>query len=102
MREVYVKSGVRVRLTDERWGHIVENHDELAGRLDEVLDSVADPDIIVSGAAEELLAVKRIDDKWLVVVYKEISSSDGFIITSFISSRIQYILKKRTIWKKKS
>lgn len=31
------KAGVPVRLTDERWYHIVENHDDLAGYYDEVL-----------------------------------------------------------------
>jgi hypothetical protein len=25
------KAGVPIRLTDERWHHIVENHDDLAG-----------------------------------------------------------------------
>jgi len=29
--------GVPIRLTAERWIHIVENHDELAGRMDDVL-----------------------------------------------------------------
>lgn len=34
------KNGVRIRLTEERWYHIVENHDELAGLSDEVLLTV--------------------------------------------------------------
>ena len=35
--------GVPIRLSSERWGHIVENHDDLAGRLDDVLNAVSDP-----------------------------------------------------------
>ena len=38
------KAGVPIRLTDERWYHIVENHDDLAGYYDEVLLTVEDPD----------------------------------------------------------
>lgn len=32
--------GVPIRLTDERWVHIVENHDDLAGYYDDVLEAV--------------------------------------------------------------
>ncbi len=31
------KSGGPIRLADERWYHIVENHDDLAGYYNEVL-----------------------------------------------------------------
>ncbi len=36
--------GVPIRLTAERWLHIVEARDELAGRFDEVLVSVEAPE----------------------------------------------------------
>ena len=41
------KAGIPIRLTDERWFHIVENHDDVAGYYDEVLLTVEDPDLIV-------------------------------------------------------
>ncbi|WP_456478271.1 hypothetical protein [Geoglobus ahangari] len=41
------KNRIPIRLTEERWFHIVENHDELAGLSDDVLLSVEDPDFIV-------------------------------------------------------
>lgn len=44
MVTVYSKNNVLIRLTDERWLHIVENHDDLAGRISEVLETVAEPD----------------------------------------------------------
>jgi hypothetical protein len=53
------KNGVPIRLTEERWFHVVENHDELAGLSDEVLLTVEDPDFIVKGWADELLAVRK-------------------------------------------
>ena len=41
--------GVPIRLTGERWTHIVENHDEMAGRLDDVLETIADPGWVTRG-----------------------------------------------------
>ena len=52
MDVVISKAGVPVRLTDERWFHIVENHDEVAGYYDQVLEAVEDPDLILQGMAE--------------------------------------------------
>jgi hypothetical protein len=34
---------VPVRLSDERWRHIVEHHDDLAGHYHDVLETVATP-----------------------------------------------------------
>ena len=100
MNTVYSKNNVLIRLTEERWFHVVENHDELAGRIKEVLDTVAEPDIIAKGIKNELLVAKKINTRWLVVVYSERDSKDGFIITAFTTSRIQYLLKKEIIWTK--
>lgn len=97
---IFSKNKVPLRLTEERWFHIVENHDELAGRSSEVLETVAEPDIIVKGKEQEFLAVKKIKKQWLIVVYKETSIKDGFIITAFLTSKIQYLLKKEIVWKK--
>lgn len=100
MKIVYSKNNVLIRLTDERWLHIIENHDELAGRIEDALITVAEPDIIIKGEARELLAARQINKKWIVVVYKEVNKIDGFIITAFITSRMNYLLSKEIIWKK--
>ena len=49
-----------IRLTEERWLHIVENHDDLAGFYDDVLRTVEDPDLILSGYGGALIAVKTL------------------------------------------
>ena len=95
------KNGIPIRLTGERWYHIVENHDELAGLSDEVLLTVEDPDYIVKGWKDELLAVRKFaEDKYLVVVYKELEN-DGFIITAFLTKKVNKILRRGVIWQKK-
>lgn len=38
--EVISKNGIVIRLTDERWAHITEEHCELAGLRSDVLDTV--------------------------------------------------------------
>ena len=51
-------NAVPVRLTAERWMHIVENRDELAGRSHDVLDAVDQPDWVTQGYGGSLIAWK--------------------------------------------
>ncbi|MGH3803291.1 MAG: hypothetical protein ACRDTD_24800 [Pseudonocardiaceae bacterium] len=53
------RNGVAVRLTDERWAHITEEHNELAGLRPDVLEAVAEPARILTGGAGELLTPGR-------------------------------------------
>jgi hypothetical protein len=46
---VYSKNGVPIRLTDERWAHITEEHSELAGLRSELIETVANPAEICAG-----------------------------------------------------
>jgi hypothetical protein len=57
-RVVTSKSGAVIRLTDERWAHITEEHCELAGYRDEVLEAVVAPEHVFEGGSGELLAVR--------------------------------------------
>ncbi len=90
--------GVPIRLTDERWGHITEGHNELTGLRADILDAVEHPHMVVAGRAGELLAIRQWEpNKWLVVVYRELNG-DGFIITAFLTSRIASLMRRRQIW----
>ncbi len=78
------KNDVAIRLPEERWFHITEEHSEMAGYYFEVLESVAQPEAIYEGRAGECLAVREVEkDKYIVVIYKEVSNEDGFIISAF-------------------
>lgn len=99
----YAISGnnIKIRLTEERWFHITESHDYLSGLSDIVLDTVNSPEVILKGKKEELFAIKRFNNKYIIVIYKEVSKEDGFVITAFISSNIEKLRKKRkAIWKR--
>ena len=66
------KNGVPIRLTDERWAHITEEHGELTGLRPEIVETVANPTAIFAGNRSELLAVREVEPgKYLVVVYRE-------------------------------
>jgi hypothetical protein len=92
-------NGVQIRLTEERWFHIAEEHSEMAGYYFEVLETIQEPAAVYKGNADELLAVKEIEaGKYIIVVYKEINNKDGFIITSFLTKRIKQIEKRIKIW----
>jgi hypothetical protein len=91
---------IPIRLTEERWIHIVENHNEMAGYYDKVLDAVANPKWVVQGYHDELWAIMEIsENKVLLAVYKEIKSeNDGFIITAFFTSQLQKLKRRKMIW----
>lgn len=85
MEVAYSVNGVPIRLTYERWYHIVENHDELASYFHDVLDTIERPDLVARGNKGSLKASKNMGKrKWLVVIYKELSKRDGFVITAYL------------------
>src|SRR3989304_10399954 len=81
----YSVNGIPLRLTYERWYHIVENHDDLASYFYEVLDTIEKPNLVVRGNNKTLKAARNFGKrKWMVVVYRELSKDDGFVITAYV------------------
>lgn len=96
------KNGVLIRLTEERWKHIVLMHPSLVDKQKQVLATVKNPDYILKGKEGELLAVAALSKRgYLVVVYKE-EIGDGFIITAFETTDTRWLFKKQTLWSKPS
>ncbi len=98
MEIAYSVNDIPIRLTYERWYHNIENHDDLASYFHDVLDTVENPEFIMQGNQGSLKATKNLGKrKWLVVIYKELSKNDGFVITSY------FLYKKpkgKIIWKR--
>ena len=98
---VLSKNNIPIRLTEERWLHIITGHPEMAVYYEEILVTVAEPDTIYAGSRDDLIAVSRQligTNKHIVVAYKEIND-DGFIITAYVSSKINSLQKRAIIWK---
>lgn len=96
------KNNVPIRLTNERWQHISTGHPEVADFYFEILDTIENPRIIYEGSDGGLVAVSFQDiatGKFVVVIYKEVSLEDGFIITAYLSNKEQKFEKKKIVWR---
>ena len=102
MPSVRSRSGVPVRLTEERWQHIVHGHPEMEDRRQQVLETLAEPDMIHQGDAGELLAIRfwpgSPAGRFVVVAYREIGPEDGFILTAYMTRRPSG--RRVTLWKR--
>ena len=94
-RAVFVNN-VPIRLTEERWFHIIRHHEELQPLQREVTLTVSTPDALYlsSPSIKPNYAAVKIFRKLremglaenLVVHYREVSPSDGFILTALVIS----------------
>lgn len=96
-------SNINIRLTSERFDHIISNHPEVKDYIWDLEAALETPDFVYEGTKEEYIALRRQKNGYyFVVIYKEdFTIQDGFVITAFITSRITYFLRKKLIWKNK-
>jgi hypothetical protein len=76
----------------------------MAGNRDLVVETIENPDYIVAGRAGEFVALHHyvttsLSEKYVVVVYREFQN-DGFLITVFMTSRPDTILRQGIVWQK--
>ncbi len=96
-------NGVPVRLNEERWRHIASGHPGSRDQRERVLETIADPDYVQEGDDGELLAVRLYEHtpltrKHLVVAYREVGATDGFVLTAYFTRRPS--ARRLTIWKR--
>jgi hypothetical protein len=99
----YSKNAVPIRVTQERWTHIARRHPEMRNQKEKVVETVSNPDWVLSGDFGELLAVRfypktPLTEKYLVVAYNEISAQDGFVITAYFTSTLWR--GRKVVWKR--
>jgi hypothetical protein len=97
------QNDIPIRLTEERWQHIVRRHPEMDDQREWVLETVTEPDMIQPGDYGELLAIRfypktPLTRKFLVVAYREVSPDDGFILTAYLTNRPSP--RRRVLWKR--
>ena len=94
----FSRNGISIRLPNERWGHIVQRHEVLADKKQFVLDTISSPSKILTGNEGALMAIRELEpDRWLVVVYQE-DQGDGFVITAFLTRRINSLNRRQILW----
>jgi hypothetical protein len=79
----YSINGVPIRLTEERWEHIVGNKPYMYAFDEALLHAIEKPTVVLQGYAGSLVAVLNLARaRFRHVVYKEVSAEDGFVITA--------------------
>lgn len=95
----YSVNGVPIRLTEERWEHIVGNKPYMEAYYEKVLDAIEQPTWVLRGYAGTLVAILTLGrQQYLHVVYREVSRKDGFIITAFIARKVN---RELIVWPKR-
>src|SRR5687768_14495098 len=86
--------GRQVRVTDERWEHILE-HREMIG-LDEAVEvAVGDPELVIVSKSDptcllnyRFISAPRFGDMWLCAVVKYLEN-DAFLVTAYLTDKIK-------------
>jgi hypothetical protein len=93
-------NGVPIRLTDERWEHILDSHPELASYLETILDTVKNPDYVLASRRGALAAVVILGRRaFLHVFYVEKGRLDGFILSARVEEKMD---KAKIVWRKEN
>src|SRR5436309_1258459 len=96
----YSVNGVPIRLTEERWEHILDSHPELASYRETLLDAVGNPDYILASRRGALAGVIVLGPKaFLHVFYVEKSRKDGFILSARVEEKMD---KAKIVWRKEN
>jgi hypothetical protein len=93
-------SGHQIRLTKERYQHILEQP-EMLDQLERIRESLSHPDLVVSTTADPTVHVYNrhydstpVTRKFLLVVVKH-AQEDAFVMTAFFANRRK---KEVTVW----
>ena len=71
----------------------------MAGYFYDAIETISSPEAIYAGKSGECIATKSLSEsKTLVVVYKEVGSEDGFVITAFITSKSRKFERRIKLW----
>ena len=102
MKIVPSVSGVPIRLTPERVEHIERRHPEMLGQEARILEVISSPDLVQEGDSATLIAVKHysktpLTEKYCAVVYRELSETDGFVLTAYFTTKPSE--GRKTVWK---
>jgi len=94
--------GHPIRLTRERWLHIVQ-HVEMVGMKNSIEETLDDPVLVVRSATDETVILNYrhysntiVGDKWLCVAVKH-SVYDAFVLTAYLTDKPK---QGEVIWRK--
>jgi len=96
MEIAYSVNDVPIRLTEERWEHIVNNKPYMYAYEEMILKTIEEPMAVLKGYAGALVAVQSLGrNRYLHVIYKEVNQEDGFVVTAYVSLKYN---RNQVIW----
>ena len=98
MFDVKCALGFHVKLTDERYFHIITRHPEILDKENELKAALENPEFIKRSLDDSniLLFYKASGKEYIVVVVKD-AGGGGFILTAYITD---FIKEGDIVWKK--
>jgi len=94
--------GHEVRLSDERWGHVLD-HPEMAGMDAALEETLRDPELVVRSRSDPATSLyyryylrTLVGGKWLCVVVKW-GVADPFVLTAYLTDKPK---KGELLWRK--
>ena len=97
MERSFSVNGIPIRLTQERWEHIVTNKPYMDSYYERIFEAIERPTFVLQGYSNSLVAVLGLGkNNYLHVVYKELNEYDGFVITAFIARKYN---RRKIIWR---
>ena len=92
---IRASDGGLIRLTSERIAKIVRDHEEMAGNMDTIPETLASPDAVTSSRSDPDVSLyyKLSDEtgygtKYVCVVVCE-SNDDRFVLTAYLTGRVR-------------
>jgi len=87
--EVKTKDEKLIRLTEKQWLHIKQRHPEMATKVGDIEDTIANPAVRIQHSDETTKFYKFIkDEKKYIMVAVKILNGDGFVITAYKTRRL--------------
>lgn len=89
------KNKRKIKLTTKQWKHISYRHPEMADKINEIESAIISPTVQKQYSEEVIKYYKYLksEKKYLMVAVK-LLNSEGFIITAYLTSKIQNETKK--------
>ena len=94
----------KIRLTDERFEHIISDHPEMSDQVDNIKYTLADPDMVVRSRTDSeadlfyrYYSGTPVGEKYLCIIVKG-RGDDFFILTAYFTDTIK---RGETLWIRK-
>lgn len=92
---------IAIEIPADRWTIITEAHPEVAQYLNDIIETIEDPDIVYAGTGQRSVAVKEIErGKFLSVLYNESADTRSRLITVFLTRNLLQFDESNIIWTK--